>query len=80
MYLALLTNDLVTYYICRALQSQLSDFESVSKVGWLCPEQLSTTRILGNLAEVTEYSVTILTESRSSLESFVFAPSFEEYV
>ncbi|XP_021737361.1 uncharacterized protein LOC110703888 [Chenopodium quinoa] len=36
----------------RALREHLSDTDSPSKVGWLCPEQTSETRILHNSPEM----------------------------
>ncbi|XP_021728745.1 uncharacterized protein LOC110695827 [Chenopodium quinoa] len=62
----------------RALQEHLLEIDSPCQVGWLCPEQISTTRILGNYPDVLYYVERGIKESLRAGDKFIFAPCFED--
>ncbi|XP_021775629.1 uncharacterized protein LOC110739493 [Chenopodium quinoa] len=67
--------------ICiRALQEHLWELGSPCQIGWLCPEQISTARILGNHADVLYYVERGIKESVRAGDMFIFAPYYEEYI
>ncbi|CAO2814638.1 unnamed protein product [Amaranthus hypochondriacus] len=63
----------------RALQEQIWELESPCQVGWLCPEQMSTARILGNSADVLYYAERGIRQSVSAGDKFIFVPYYEDY-
>ncbi|CAO2814641.1 unnamed protein product [Amaranthus hypochondriacus] len=62
----------------RALQEHLCDIDSPCQIGWLCPEQSSTTIILGNHPDVLYYVERSIKESVRAKDKFIFAPYYED--
>ncbi|XP_056697293.1 uncharacterized protein [Spinacia oleracea] len=61
----------------RALQHELNSNDKASKVGWLCPDTTSDTKIKSSTEEVNAYIFKAMNESVKSRNEFVLAPIFE---
>ena len=67
------------YHACRALEEYLEEVSSPLQIGWICPEQTSGTRIMGNVSEVTEYVGCAIRKSTRAGDENIFAPCFERW-
>ncbi|XP_048493022.1 uncharacterized protein LOC125493596 [Beta vulgaris subsp. vulgaris] len=63
-----------------ALYEDLLGCDSVSKVGWLCPQEIRDANCLHNHAEANEYIERSIRQCVRSRDKYIIAPYIEEYV
>lgn len=69
-----------SYLFFRALQEDLIASEDVSRVGWLCPQEIHGAHCLGYPSEVRDYLEVSLKQANSERKKFIIAPYIQKYV